>query len=118
MESVYNLEQFYKVSYVPVDKFRKYIACLQLIVFPSIEESIVKITVDDPEKSTCHQKSMKTKRVRIASKSKKLMTEPIETIISDFKFFKSTELDCTPTPKLKKSIFRILNKNKDHSLSL
>jgi hypothetical protein len=118
IDSVYNLEQFYKVSYVPVEQFKKYCGCIQLIIFPSIEESFVKIAVNDPEKTVHHQKSMKTKRVRIASKSKKLMTEPIQTIVSDFKFFKSTELECTPTPKLRKSVFRVQTKNKDHNFSL
>ena len=48
MESVYNLEQFYKVSYAPVEKFKKYSGSIQLLIFPSIEESFVKLTTDDP----------------------------------------------------------------------
>jgi hypothetical protein len=61
---------------------------------------------------------MKTKRVRITSKSKKLFTEPTETIVTDFKFFKSTELDCTPSPCMKKPIFRSTPMKKEPSLGL
>lgn len=61
---------------------------------------------------------MNVKKVRIQSKLRKMATEPLETIISDFKFFSNCEVEPMTSPKYNKMLQEISKERKGNSLSI
>jgi hypothetical protein len=120
LESAYSLDLGYRIAYVEKDVFVKYVK--NYLNLSSLGRSLVqtRTMIRNPEKKPSMGKAMNMKKVRIQSKAKKMQTEPVEAITSNFMFFKHQDLSASISPKYSKALplsaNLMFNKRKSQSI--